>query len=190
MTFSQISLGAERTNTNETSSCENLYSSRIWKYQVAVNNQMGKCEEILEDKTETWTEALQHLELTIGPVLMICGFLAKLLRQVIQSLQTADLSQKPLLISFLRLLQALPCSGNVLRTKWKIKKITKQNWLSSNTNNDKDSGYWTQIQLGLFNPGLRFIKVMTYGHHLALRGHERGAVADAQLGLKGVEVNF
>lgn len=140
MTFSQISLGADRTNTNETSSCENLYSSRIWKYQVAVNNQMGKCEEILEDKTETWTEALQHLELTIGPVLMICGFLAKLLRQVIQSLQTADLSQKPLLISFLRLLQALPCSGNVLRTKWKIKKITKQNWLSSNTNNDKDSG--------------------------------------------------
>lgn len=53
MTFSQISLGAERTNTNETSSCENLYSSRIWKsLQVAVNNQMGKYEEILEDKTE------------------------------------------------------------------------------------------------------------------------------------------
>lgn len=31
---------------------------------------------------------------------------------------------------------------------------------------------------------------MTYRHHLSLRGHKGRAIADAQLGLQGVEVNF
>ncbi len=32
--------------------------------------------------------------------------------------------------------------------------------------------------------------MVTYRYHLPLRGHERRAIADAQLGLQGVEVNF
>lgn len=33
-------------------------------------------------------------------------------------------------------------------------------------------------------------EVVTYRYHLPLRGHKGRPVADAQLGLKGVEVNF
>lgn len=32
--------------------------------------------------------------------------------------------------------------------------------------------------------------LVTYRYHLPLRGHEGRAIADAQLGLQGVEVNF
>lgn len=45
---------------------------------------------------------------------MVGGFLAKLLGQVVQSLQPADLCQEPLLEALLCLLQALPGTGYVL----------------------------------------------------------------------------
>lgn len=51
---------------------------------------------------------------------MIGSFLAKLFGQVVQPLQPTDLRKEPLLIAFLCLLQALPCTGYVLNKK-KIK---------------------------------------------------------------------
>lgn len=51
---------------------------------------------------------------TCSPGLMHGTFLLKLLSQVIYSFQAADLSQQPLFISFLHLLQTLPGIGNIL----------------------------------------------------------------------------
>lgn len=48
---------------------------------------------------------------------MIGGFLAELLSQVVEPLKPTDLCQEPLLVAFLCLLQALPCTGYVLETK-------------------------------------------------------------------------
>lgn len=55
-----------------------------------------------------------QLQLTTGPVLMIGGLLAKLFCQVVQPLKPTDLCKEPLLIAFLCLLQALPCTGYIL----------------------------------------------------------------------------
>lgn len=55
-----------------------------------------------------------QLQLTAGPVLMIGGLLAKLLCQVVQPLKPTDLCKEPLLVAFLSLLQALPCTGYIL----------------------------------------------------------------------------
>lgn len=51
---------------------------------------------------------------------MVGGFLAKLFSQMVQPLQPTDLCEEPLLIPFLCLVQALPCTGNVLYTTLKI----------------------------------------------------------------------
>lgn len=51
---------------------------------------------------------------TCSPGLVHGTFLLELLSQVIHSFQTADLSQQPLFISFLHLLQTLPGIGNIL----------------------------------------------------------------------------
>lgn len=52
--------------------------------------------------------------LTCSPGLVEIALLLELLGQVVQSFQTADLSQEPLLVTFLNLLQAFPCIGDVL----------------------------------------------------------------------------
>lgn len=48
---------------------------------------------------------------------MIGCFLAKLFSQVVQPLQPTDLCKEPLLVAFLCLLQALPCTCYVLNEK-------------------------------------------------------------------------
>ena len=52
--------------------------------------------------------------LTIGPGLVDGGLLAELLRQVVETLQTADLVEQPLLVAFLRALQRVPRPVDVL----------------------------------------------------------------------------
>lgn len=51
---------------------------------------------------------------TFGPRLVDGGFLAELLRQVIESLQPTDLVEEPLLVALLRPLQVAPGVVNVL----------------------------------------------------------------------------
>lgn len=60
-----------------------------------------------------------QLLLTTGPILMIGGLLAKLFCQVVQSLKSTNLCKEPLLVAFLCLLQALPCTGYILLPQWK-----------------------------------------------------------------------
>lgn len=55
---------------------------------------------------------------------MVSGFLAKLFSQVVHPLHPSDLCKEPLLIAFLCLLKALPCTGYVLYKKYKFKLIT------------------------------------------------------------------
>ena len=52
--------------------------------------------------------------LTIGPGLVDGGLLAELLRQVVETLQTADLVEQPHLVAFLRALQRVPRPVDVL----------------------------------------------------------------------------
>ena len=68
-----------------------------------------------QHKHQSSLKAKCTIKLTTGPVLMIGCFLAKLFCQVVQPLQSTDLSEEPLLVAFLCLLQALPGTGYILR---------------------------------------------------------------------------
>lgn len=54
---------------------------------------------------------------TCSPGLVHGTLLLELLSQVIESLQTADLSQQPLLVALLHLLQTLPGVGDILQER-------------------------------------------------------------------------
>ena len=94
-------------------------------------------------------------------------FLTKLLCQVVESFQPADLVEQPLLVALLRPLQVPPGLVDVLQRQWK--RLSDSGKLRYPTG-EAESG--------------------THRDHLALGGHEGGPVAQSQFGLQGVEVDL
>lgn len=133
---------------------------------------------------------------TVGPGFVDGGLLMELLGQMLQSFQTADLAEDPLLVALLRSLQSVPRSVDILRadsTRYWHQSTAGRRLLRPSSSVCRCNKHTLCPLEQMINNenNLRGERSRhTYRHHASLWRHEGRSVAESQFGLQSVEADL